>query len=152
MLFIGGASGVGKSSLALQLARHFGVGLTEVDDFQQVLEYMTTPNQYPAVHAFRQDPEGWLAMNDQAKLNAVIAYGEVMSRALEPVIANHLLDGIPTIYDGDFILPSFTSRATFNHRPANGRVRSIFLYDDAEQINRNYEHREGEAQPETGSN
>ncbi len=53
VLLIGGGSGVGKSTLAFQLARHFEVGLTEVDDFQRVLERMTTPEQYPAVHAFQ---------------------------------------------------------------------------------------------------
>jgi len=148
ILLIGGGSGVGKSTVAFDLARHFGVGLTGVDDFQQVLEYMTTPKQYPAVHAFRQDPEGWLAMNDRQKLDGIVAYSDVMSQALEPVISNHLLDGIPTIYEGDFLLPSFAARSTFNGRPAEGRVRGIFLHDDADQISRNFETREGRPQPD----
>jgi 2-phosphoglycerate kinase len=151
VLLIGGGAGVGKSSVAFQLARHFEVGLTEVDDFQRVLERMTTPAQYPAVHAFNQNPEGWLAMDDQRKVDALIVYGEVMSMALEPVLRNHLDGCIPTIYEGDFLLPSFAARTSFYGHPAEGRVRGIFLYDDAEQINRNFQDREGTPQPERAS-
>lgn len=45
VLLLGGASGVGKTSVSYRLAQHYGVGLTEVDDFQVVLEGMTTPDQ-----------------------------------------------------------------------------------------------------------
>ena len=148
VLLIGGGAGVGKSTLAFQLARHFEIGLTEVDDFQRVLERMTTPEQFPAVHAFNQDPEGWLAMSDQRKVEALVAYGEVMSMAMEPVLRNHLDGGIPTIYEGDFLLPSFVARPSFCGHPAEGRVRGIFLYEEADQISRNYESREGEPQPD----
>ncbi len=148
LLLIGGGAGVGKSSVAFQLARYFEVGLTEVDDFQRVLERMTTPEQFPAVHAFRLDPDGWRAMEDQRKVEAMAAYGEVMSMALEPVLRNHLDGGIPTIYEGDFLLPSFAARSSFCGHPADSRVRGVFLYDDAEQINCNFQQREGQSQPD----
>jgi 2-phosphoglycerate kinase len=148
VLLIGGGSGVGKSSVALQLARRFEVGLTEVDDFQRVLERMTTPEQFPAVHAFRLDPDGWWAMNDQSKVDALIAYGEVMSMALEPVLRNHLDGCIPTIYEGDFLLPSFAARDSYCGHSTDGRVRGVFLYDDAGQIDRNFQQREGQSQPD----
>ncbi len=149
-LLIGGGAGagVGKSTAAFELARRFEVGLTEVDDFQRVLERMTTPEQYPAVHAFNQDPEGWRAMDDQRKVEAMTTYGEVMSMALEPVLRNHLDGAIPTIYEGDFLLPSFAARKSFCGHPAEGRVRGIFLYEDADQISRNFEAREGSPQPD----
>lgn len=148
VLLIGGGAGVGKSSLAFDLARHFEVGLTEVDDFQRVLERMTTPEQYPAVHAFNQDPDGWRAMEDHRKVAAMAAYGEVMSMALEPVLRNHLDGGIPTIYEGDFLLPSFAARESYFGHPSEGRVRGIFLYEDADQISRNFAAREGSPQPD----
>ncbi len=66
--------------------------------------------------------------------------------ALDPVLRNHLDGGIPTIYEGDFLLPSFAARSTFYGQPAEGRVRGIFLYDDAGQISRNFETREGSPQ------
>lgn len=148
VLLIGGGAGVGKSSVAWELARRFGVGLTEVDDFQRVLERMTTPEQFPAVHAYRLDPDGWRAMEDHRKVEAMVAYGEVMSLALEPVLRNHLDGGIPTIYEGDFLLPSFAARAEFFGHPAEGRVRGVFIYEDAGQISRNFQIREGAPQPD----
>ena len=146
VLLIGGGAGVGKSTVAFELARRFEVGLTEVDDFQRVLERMTTPEQYPAVHAYNLDPEGWRAMDDRRKIKAMVAYGEVMSIAIEPVLRNHLDGGIPTIYEGDFLLPSFAARPSFCGQPANGRVRGVFLYEDAGQISLYYQRREGSPQ------
>jgi 2-phosphoglycerate kinase len=59
VLLIGGASGVGKTQVSYRLAQHFGVGITEIDDFHVILERMTTPEQYPEVHLFPTDPEAW---------------------------------------------------------------------------------------------
>src|SRR5471030_84036 len=50
VLLLGGPSGVGKTAVSYRLARYFGVGITEVDDFQVLLERMTTVEQQPAIH------------------------------------------------------------------------------------------------------
>jgi 2-phosphoglycerate kinase len=50
VLLLGGASGVGKTQIASKLAALFGAGLTEIDDFQIVLERMTNPEEYPELH------------------------------------------------------------------------------------------------------
>lgn len=56
VLIVGGPSGVGKTSVSYRLAHHFGVGITEIDDFQVLLEAMTTPEQQPALHFWRIHP------------------------------------------------------------------------------------------------
>jgi 2-phosphoglycerate kinase len=38
VLLLGGASGTGKTSVSYRLARYFDIALTEVDDFQVMLE------------------------------------------------------------------------------------------------------------------
>ena len=50
VLLVGGACGSGKISVSYRLAHHFNVGITEVDDFQVILERMTTPEQQPELH------------------------------------------------------------------------------------------------------
>ena len=148
ILLIGGASGVGKTRISYPLARHFGVGITGIDDFQVVLEKMTTPEQYPVVHLFQTDPDAFFALDDEGKLEVAIAYCTVMAEALEAVIANHLDDGPPIVLEGDFLLPSVVAQEAYDGIPAGGRVHGFILYEDEEQIARNYLAREGEPQPD----
>ncbi len=139
---------MGKTQISYPLARHFAVGITEIDDFQVVLERMTTPEQYPVVHLFRTDPDAFFALDDEGKLGVAIAYSTVMAEALEVVIANHLDGGPPLVLEGDFLLPSVAVKETYDGIPAGGRVRAFVLYEDEEQIARNYLAREGEPQPD----
>ena len=148
VLLIGGASGVGKTSVSYRLAHHFGVGITEVDDFQVILERMTTPEQQPVLHFFRTDPEAFFSLDEEGKLAHAIAYATVMAEPLEYVIANHLDGGSPIVLEGDFILPALAARETYAGVPAAGRVRALIVYEpDEGQIGRNYLAREGEPQP-----
>jgi 2-phosphoglycerate kinase len=148
VLVLGGASGVGKTSVSYRLAHAFGVGLTEVDDFQVVLERMTTPKQQPALHYWRLHAGEVLRMDDQQMLAHTLSVADVLSGAMELVIANHLATRAPVVLEGDFLLPSLAVRHAYDGTPANGQVRAIFLYeDDEEQILRNYRAREGEEQP-----
>src|SRR5207249_322315 len=88
VFLLGGASGAGKTSLSYRLARHFDVALTEVDDFQVVLECLTTPEQQPVLHFWRTHP----APHTLQPANIVthtIAVGNVLLPALAAVIVNH---------------------------------------------------------------
>ncbi len=148
VLLIGGASGVGKTSVSYRLAHHFGVGITEIDDFQVILEHMTTPEQYPELHLFRTEPETFFRMDDHEKVAHMVRYATVMAPALEQVIANHLEDGSPVILEGGFIMPSLAVRGEYAGVPNDGRVRAMVIYEPEEaQIARNYATREGESQP-----
>jgi 2-phosphoglycerate kinase len=153
VLLIGGASGVGKTHVSYRLAQHFGVGITEIDDFQVILERMTTPEQQPELHFFRTEPEAFFRLDEEGKLAHSIRYGKVMSEPLEYVIANHLDDGPPIVLEGDFLLPSLAVQPSYDGISADGRVRALFIYEeDEDQIGRNYLAREGEPQPERAHN
>jgi 2-phosphoglycerate kinase len=148
VLLIGGASGVGKTAVSYRLAQHFGVGITEIDDFQVILERMTTPEQQPVLHFFPTDPEAFFRLDEEEKLAFAIRYATVMAEPLTYVIANHLADGHPIVLEGDFLLPSLAVEAAYDGIPAAGRVQAVFLYEqDEDQIGRNYLAREGEPQP-----
>ncbi|HEY0601651.1 MAG TPA: hypothetical protein VGD58_02010 [Herpetosiphonaceae bacterium] len=148
VLLIGGASGVGKTSVSYRLAQHYGVGITEVDDFQVILERMTTPEQQPILHYWRTHFDEAQRMSEDQQLAFMLKYSQVMATALELVIANHLASNAPIVLEGDFILPSLAAQAAYDAIPAAGRVRAIFIYEDDEsQIGHNYRTREGAAQP-----
>ncbi len=148
VLLFGGASGVGKTMVSYQLAQHFAVGLTEMDDFQNVLERLTTPEQQPALHFFRLHAAEVLRMDDEQMLAHILDASEAMSGAMELVIGNHLASSAPVVLEGDFLLPSLAVRPAYDGIPADGQVRAVFLYEeDEQQILRNYRAREGTDQP-----
>lgn len=149
VLLIGGASGVGKTSISYRLAQHYAVGITEIDDFQVILEGMTSSEQYPALHHWRLHGEEMLRLDDEGKLCVMLDYSAVMNEALTLVVANHIESRTPIILEGDFILPALAIQASYNDVPAAGQVRAVFLYEpEEEQIRRNYTFRDGIEQPE----
>src|SRR3954468_7813209 len=87
VLLLGGASGVGKTSVSYRLAQHLGVGLTEVDDFHLILEKMTTPVQMPLLHFWRTHRDEFSRWSEEKRLAHFIRVcAEVFSPALEVVI------------------------------------------------------------------
>jgi 2-phosphoglycerate kinase len=148
VLLLGGASGVGKSQIASDVAARFGASVVAVDDFHVVLERMTSPERYPELHRWRLHPEEVLALDDAGMLAHTRAYAEVMAEALEAVIGNHLDSGPPIALEGDFILPSLAMQRTYDGVAADGHVRAVFIVEeDEDQLARNFLTREGEEQP-----
>ena len=148
VLLLGGASGVGKSQIASDVAARFGASVVAVDDFQVVLERMTWPERYPELHRWRLHPEEVLALDDAGMLAHTRGYAEVMAEALVAVIANHLESGPPIVLEGDFVLPSLAMQTTYDGVAADGRVRAVFVVEEDErQLARNFLAREGEDQP-----
>jgi 2-phosphoglycerate kinase len=126
VLLLGGPSGVGKTSVSYRLAHHFSIGITEVDDFQVILERMTTPAQQPVLHFWRTHPEArHLPPEEIVKLT--IEVGQVMARALEAVITNHLESQAPIVLEGDFIHPILATLFP------PSQVRTLFLYEESEE-------------------
>ena len=147
VLLLGGASGVGQTQVSYRLARHFGAGLTEVDDFQVILERMTTPEQYPPLHYWRLHTAEARQMDEEQQLAHMLRYSRVMAEALTLVIANHIETRTPIVLEGDFILPALAVQPVYDEIAAAGQVRALFLYEEDEaQLRRNYLLREGEEQ------
>jgi 2-phosphoglycerate kinase len=142
VLLIGGASGTGKTTVAQRLAHHFGVGLTAVDDFQVVLETMTTPEQQPEIHFWRTHPDPESLTANEIALQG-IEVRRAMASPLEAVIADHLEANVPVILEGDFIDPMLAVRRSFDGQPGGGRVRAAFLVEtDEGQILHNFAARD----------
>ena len=131
VLLIGGHSGVGKTVVARQLARRFGVTLAEVDDFRLVLERMTTPEQQPALHALLAAGSR-TGLSPTAMCDSLITVAQVVSHALEIVVANHVVTDTPTILEGDGLLPAFAARRIFANRHVGTSVRTVFLIEEDE--------------------
>jgi 2-phosphoglycerate kinase len=147
IVFVGGAPGVGKTSVARSIAGRLGMDLTHVDDVYMVLERMTDPERFPPIHEWRLHPDRVLALDDAGLLEHTKQVSEIVSQAMTPVIADRLENGVRTVFEGDFVQPAFAASGAFDGETSAERVRSVFLHDTLDQFAANILAREGEEQP-----
>jgi 2-phosphoglycerate kinase len=131
VLLIGGNSGAGKTAISRRLARRFSVGLAEVDDFRLVLERMTTPEQQPALFRLLAllDVNAQSLASPQVACDALVEAAQVVSHALEIVVANHVATNTPTILEGDGIVPATAAQRVFAGCDVDHAVRAVFLVE-----------------------
>jgi len=142
ILLIGGASASGKTRLCLPLSRLYEVDLVRVDDFQVLLEALTTPESHPTLHYWSTHPN-WRDDGVTSSVERLVDVGRMLTPGLAAVINDHLEENIPMILEGDFILPELAASFTNN----NPRVKAIFMHEPSrEQILQNYLTREASLQ------
>jgi 2-phosphoglycerate kinase len=110
VLLLGGASGTGKTSVSYPLARHFGVGLTEVDDLQIAMKRITTPEQQPILHFWDTHREAF-PWTPERILELHLEVARLMTPALAAVVDNHAEGGPPLVLEGDYLLPALAAEA-----------------------------------------
>ena len=149
-LLLGGASGTGKTSVSYRLARHFAVGITEVDDLHLFLRTMTTPEQQPILHYWFTNPEAF-TMSPEEILTLHISVCRVLLPAFEAVVLNHVDERTPFVLEGDYLIPELLCQSGCTDAVSAGRVRGVFLYEpDEAQIVRNFLRREPNEGEQTG--
>lgn len=132
VLLIGGASGVGKSTLAREIAQRYGCPWLQVDDFRLTLQWFTRPEEQPALHFFLATKDVW-NQSPERLCEALIEVGRVVSRSLEIVLAHHLATRQPIVLEGDGILPELTTCPDFHGEVAGDQVRALFLIEPDEE-------------------
>ncbi|MFB7917962.1 AAA family ATPase [Streptomyces sp. NPDC056061] len=139
---IGGASGIGKSRLAAQLAAERHAFVVEFDDVVSAVEAMTTAEHHPAVHHFDDIPDVSRLPTDQV-LDLQIATARALEPAVLGVVRNRLTVDVPAVIEGDYLTPAAAAMAVRESNGSGRRVRVVFLHeDDPEQITANYASRE----------
>ncbi len=137
VLFIGGASGMGKSSVAYELAHFYNVNVIEADDICQAVKAMTTRENFPAIH-YWSTGINWMDIGVSGNVKWLIDVSKEMLPALKAIVENHIEADVPVIIEGDFIHPQLT--VSFE----NPKVKSIYINEpDKNQILQNYLAREG---------
>ena len=141
VLLIGGASGIGKTALAVSAGRCLGVPWLGVDDLRLALARsgVAVPDA-DAAPTF-DAPGGLLDL------------AELMTPAIEAVVENHVDQRMPVVIEGDAILPSLLERPEVRARADTGAVRAVFLYEPDEGVlranmrarGRGFDSREGHA-------
>ncbi|MFB7597165.1 hypothetical protein [Streptomyces sp. NPDC056160] len=140
VLIVGGASGMGKTSVGRALARRYDIPVVEVDDIVEALLAITLPEQLPEIHFWRTHPDA-AHQRPESVVERQIAVAEKLAPAIRAVVANHVDTDTPVILEGDYVLPGPTT--------PGGPVRAVFLHEDDEgQVAANYLCREPEAGPQ----
>ena len=136
VLLIGGPSGTGKSSIAYEISRFYGVSVLEIDDIYLSVKAVTDAGRLPAIHRW-DGGEDWQTAGIQGNVSWLIDVGREMIPALKAIVQRHIEDKVPVIIEGDFISPDLVKLLD---RPL---ARAVFLREDIPQIVENYRTREG---------
>ncbi len=137
VLLIGGPSGVGKSSIAYELARYYELSVLEIDDIGQAIKAMTTTEELSAIN-YWSTGVNWKDIGISGNVDWLIRVSKEITPALKAIVDNHIEAGVPVIIEGDFLYPEFA--ASFD----NPEVKSLFIQEaDENQIVQNYLNREG---------
>jgi 2-phosphoglycerate kinase len=132
VLLIGGSSSVGKTTLAKQIGLYFGVPWLQVDDLRLALQNSSVllPNHTEALYFFTSE-EVW-ELPPARLCDGLTAVGEVLSPAIEIVIANHVETKAAIVIEGDGILPALLTRPEVHKRST--QVRAVFLLEPDEEV------------------
>ena len=106
VLLIGGSSGVGKTVVARELAKHLSLSLLLLDDLRLALQEATSSKTNPELHVFlNYQTAHW--RDSQSIYADWITVAKAMTPPLNAIIRHHLLvpDVGPIIIEGDGILP-----------------------------------------------
>jgi 2-phosphoglycerate kinase len=132
VLLIGGSSSIGKSTAAAQIGRRMGIPWLYVDDLRLALQWsrVTLPARTEALYFFEETPNV-LNLPPERLRDGLIAVAEVMARAVEIVVDNHVHIAAPVVIEGNDILPSLLTRPVVQEHSAE--VRLVILVEPYEQ-------------------
>lgn len=110
IILIGGTSGIGKSSVALELAHRLGIKqVIGTDTIREIMKNMIAPNLMPEIHY--SSYEAWRSISYTVKEDKVIVGFREQARAvaagINAVIERSLKEGISLVIEGVHIVPEF---------------------------------------------
>ena len=110
VILIGGTSGIGKSSVALELAHRLGIKqVIGTDTIREIMKNMIAPNLMPEIHY--SSYEAWKSISYKVKEDKVIVGFREQARAvaagINAVIERSLKEGISLVIEGVHIVPEF---------------------------------------------
>lgn len=137
VLFIGGASGTGKSSIAYALGRYYGANILEIDDLSEAVKAVTTGDALAALHLWDTGVD-WVDIGVAGNVSWLVDASKEIAPAIRAVVQNHLESNVPVIIEGDFLSPELV--ASFQ----DPRVAALYVQEsDRNQLLQNYQAREG---------
>jgi 2-phosphoglycerate kinase len=121
IVLLGGTSGVGKSSLALEVARRLSIGrVLSTDSIRDVMRVMVSDDLVPTLHVSSFEAHTRLAREPEGDLDLVIEgfldQTRTVSVGVRAVIERAVLEGTSLVLDGVSLVPGFLDLEEWSHR------------------------------------
>ena len=110
-----------------------GIPWMQVDDLRLALQYslVTLPERTPELYFFLDTPDVWQQPPERL-YRGLIDIGELVSPAIEIVVAHHVGTQMPLILEGDGILPSLLERPRVKENVESRRVSLVVVVEPDE--------------------
>jgi len=109
IILLGGAAGVGKTSLALEVAHRLGIGrVLSTDSIRQIMRIMLSQDLVPALHASSYDAHKLLppdALGDDPVIDGFINQAATVSVGVRASMDRAVLENASLVLDGVSIVP-----------------------------------------------
>ena len=111
IILIGGASGVGTSSMAFELANRLRLkNIISTDMIREVMRKIVSKELSPVIHKSSFDAHESLRMpssGEDSVIEGFISHVDVVNVGIEAIIERSVKEGISTIIEGVHIVPGF---------------------------------------------
>jgi len=109
IILLGGATGVGKTSLALEVAHRLGIGrMLSTDSIRQIMRIMLSRDLVPAIHASSYDAHKLLppeAQGDDPVIEGFLRQASTVSVGVRASIDRAIAENASLVMDGVSIVP-----------------------------------------------
>jgi 2-phosphoglycerate kinase len=106
ILLLGGATGSGKTSLALEVGHRLGIHrVMSTDAIRQIMRIMLSPELVPAIHASSYDAHQVLGRGDDGVIEGFLAQASIVSVGVRAMLDRAVAENASQILDGVSIVP-----------------------------------------------
>lgn len=133
IILIGGASGVGTSSMAFELANRLRLkNIISTDMIREVMRKIVSKELSPVIHKSSFDAHESIrtpSIRIDSVIEGFISHVDVVNVGIEAIIERSVKEGISTIIEGVHIVPGFIRKELMDN---NNIIMFILTVDDEE--------------------
>lgn len=116
ILLLGGATGAGKTSLALEVSRRLGIhAVLSTDSIRQIMRLVLSPELVPAIHASSYDAHRVVrtAPGEDPVIEGFLAQASIVSVGVRAMLDRAVAENTSMILDGISIVPGLLDLAKY---------------------------------------